>query len=160
MRKELGPLPHRLPKDPASCITLLPLLLLPLFYRRRKCCATADFVEAMLDAGLVSEMPERRRRWLVSEADYAALRDRSQDGIRLADLLEPTEYSETDALALERKMGIEHDQAAVLVSAQRTKVFCTEDADLRKVARLLEIDVVNKDEFLERFAAQMKKNED
>jgi DNA-binding beta-propeller fold protein YncE len=158
--ENLSPIPRILPRQPAWCLALLPLLLLPLFFRKKKFFATADFIEAALDAGLLAKLPDRRRRWLVSEQDYEALRDRSQDEILLAELLSPDEYSETDASALEAKMGIDRSQSAPLVSAKRAKVFCTEDADLRKMARILEIDVVNLSEFLERFAAEMKKNAD
>jgi hypothetical protein len=157
--QKLSPIPAILPQQPAWCLALLPLLLVPLLFRKKKYFATADFVEAALDTGVVSRLPDRRRTWLVSEQDYETLRDRSQDGIRLADLLTATEYSETDAHALETKMEIDRHQAATLVSAQRTKLLCTEDAELRKMARILEIDVVNLSEFLERFAERVKKNE-
>lgn len=161
--EKVSPLPRVLPSQPAWYLVLLPLLLLPLFFRKRRFLATADFVEAMVAAGKVSAMPHRNRAWLVLESDYDRLRGVSQDGIRLADLLEPIEYSDSDARALMQKMEIELEQAAVLVSAQRVKVFCTEGADLRQMARILEIDVVGMGEFLERYAhdsSQMKKNED
>jgi sugar lactone lactonase YvrE len=158
--QNLSPIPRVLPQQPAWCLGLLPLLLLPLLFRKKKFFATADFIEAALDAGVVSRLPDRRRIWLVSEQDYEALRDRSQDGISLADLLTATEYSETDAHALETKMEIGRAHAATLVSAQRTKLLCTQDTELRKMARILEIDVVDLSGFLERFATQTKKNED
>ena len=41
----------------------------------------------------------------------------------------------------------------MLSIAQRAKVFCTEDTELRASRRSLEIDVVNRDEFIERFTA-------
>jgi hypothetical protein len=57
-------------------------------------------------------------------------------------------------------MEIGRAHAATLVSAQRTKLLCTQDTELRKMARILEIDVVDLSGFLERFATQTKKNED
>jgi hypothetical protein len=47
-------------------------------------------------------------------------------------------------------------QAATLTSARRTKLFCTEDADLRKLARLLEIETVNAEGFRARFGSKKR----
>ena len=60
--QNVSPLRKILPRQPAWCLALLPLLLVPLLFRKKKFHATADFVEAMLAAGLVSQMPDRRRR--------------------------------------------------------------------------------------------------
>jgi hypothetical protein len=93
-----------------------------------------------------------RRRWFVSPDDYEELKDLSEGDIELSELLEPFEHSESDARALMSKLEIDHDLAATLAAAQRAKVLCTEDAEVRRVARLLEMDVVNKVEYLKRFA--------
>lgn len=153
-QSNVSPLPKVLPQQPAWCLLALPLLLLPLFFRKKKYFATADFVEAMAAAGAVSQMYDKRRTWFVSETDYAALSGGSEGDVKLAELLKPTEYSDSDARALAARYAIDPRLAATLVSAQRTKLLCTEDEDLRKLARLLEIDVVNAREFLERIAAQ------
>jgi sugar lactone lactonase YvrE len=152
----VSPIPKILPRQPAWCLALLPLLLVPLLFRKKKYYATADFVEAMLEAGAISEMKIKRVIWHVSEADYEKLRDRSEGDVRLAELLRPTEYSDTDARALAARYATDLPQAATLVSAQRTKLFCTENDDLRKLARLLEIDVVDVEEFRSRFAPKAK----
>lgn len=153
----VSPLPHVLPRQPAWCLGLLPLLLVPLLFRKKTFFATADFVDAMLDAGLVSRMPAKRRSWLVSEDDYAALRDRVEGDVRLSELLAPTEFSSTDARAYQERLEIEERTAAVLASARRAKVFCTLDPELRRLAKMLEIDVVGVDEYLARFASNAER---
>jgi hypothetical protein len=148
----ISPLPKMLPQQPAWCLALLPFLLVPLLFRKKKYYATADFVEAMLEAGAVVSMKVRSVSWLVSEADYEKLRDRSEGDIRMSEFLHATEYSDTDARALADRYAADLDQAATLVAAQRTKLFCTQDEGLRKLAQLLEIDVVNAEEYRARFA--------
>jgi len=152
----LSPIPKVIPQQPAWCLGLLPLLLVPLLFRKKKFYATADFVEEMLELGAVSEMRIKRVVWQVSEPDYERLRDRSEGEILMSEFLHPTEYSETDARALAERYATELTQAATLVSARRTKLFCTQDEQLRKLARLLEIEVVNADEFRHRFAVKTK----
>ena len=44
------------------------------------------------------------------------------------------------------------DTAIVLAIAQRVKTLCTEAPELRRLAKLLELDVLDRDEYLERFA--------
>ncbi len=61
------------------------------------------------------------------------------------------EYSESDVRALVEKLEITEEQAIVLSLAQRSRVFATEDAELRRLAKTLEVDVVNRVEFIERF---------
>jgi hypothetical protein len=58
------------------------------------------------------------------------------------------------------KLEIDHDTALKLATAQRSHIFCTEDMELRKYAKTLEIDVVNREEFLERFAKKNKTAEE
>jgi len=150
----VSPLPHILPRQPAWLLVLLPLLLLPLFFRKKKFFATADFVEALIEAGEVSRMPAKGRAWLVSERDFADLGDVSVDGHSLSEVLASTEFSATDARAYVERLEIDARSAGVLASAARAKVFCTQDPELRRLAKVLEIDVVNPTEFLERFAAK------
>ncbi|MBU4555672.1 MAG: hypothetical protein KJ747_02235, partial [Actinobacteria bacterium] len=61
------------------------------------------------------------------------------------------EYSESDVTALMQKLDIDHDTAAVLTVAKRMRVFCTESSELRRFAKVLEIDVVDANEFVSRF---------
>jgi len=155
--QDVSPVPLVLPRQPAWYLALLPLLLVPLLRRRKRFYATADFVNVMLDDGLVHTMPNKRRRWYVSPADYALLRDLSEGDIKLSELLEPMEYSDSDAKALRERLEIDRELAATLAAAQRVKVLCTENAEVRRVARLLEIDVVNSVEYVERFASGTKR---
>ncbi|MDO8964657.1 MAG: hypothetical protein Q7W30_09235 [Coriobacteriia bacterium] len=150
-RQNLSPVPAVLPSNPTWCLAFLPLLLIPLLFRRKKFYATTDFIDAMILVDRVPAMARRRYRWLVSAETYEQFRDRSEGEVRFADLLEATEHSETDAAELVRRLDLEKDQARTLASAQRVKVFCTESAELRRLAKLLEIEVLNRDEYLERF---------
>lgn len=133
-----------------------PLLLLPLllFLRKKKFFATEDFVRTMYEYEELELMPERRRKWLVIEAAYKALSGLSQGGVDLADLLNVAEYSESDTRAIMDKFELDHETAVILAIAQRAHVFCTEDMELRRLARTLEIDVVNREEYLDRFTKQ------
>jgi DNA-binding beta-propeller fold protein YncE len=150
-QSKVSPLPKVIPEQPAWCLLALPLLLLPLFFRRKKYYATADFVLAMAEAGALAEMQLKRTRWLVSEADYEQLSGITADGVVLSELLQATEYSDSDARALMERYATTHEQAAVLVAAQRAKLFCTNDADLRKLARMLEIETMNAEEYRAHF---------
>lgn len=133
-----------------------PLLLLPLLLllRRKRFYATRDFVETMLELQLAEQMPGRRRKWYVLESDYELLKDYVQGGVNMGELLHPTEYSESDAKNLMERMEIDHATAVVLSVAQRMHVFCTEDMEYRRLAKLLELDVVDHVEFLERYASK------
>jgi DNA-binding beta-propeller fold protein YncE len=138
------------------CFLPLPLLLIPLFLRRRRLLATADFVEGMIVAELVPKMVNRRWRWVVPEAVHATFAGRVIDGVNLGDLLEPERYSYSDAKALAEKLGIEMDRAGVLAMAKRTRVLCTEDPDLARLAVLLDIDVYDRAAFVRRFIGESK----
>ena len=56
------------------------------------------------------------------------------------------------ARALMERFELEFATAVRLSLAQRARVFCTEDPELRRLARVLEIDVVDRAEFVARFA--------
>jgi hypothetical protein len=155
--ENVSPVPRFLPRQPAWYLALLPLALIPFLRRRKRFYATADFVLAMLDAGLVHTMPQPRRSWYVSPADHAALSDLSEGDIKLSELLEPLEHSDSDARALQERLELDRTMAGTLAAAQRTKVLCTEDAEIRRIARLLELDVVNSREYVERFGPRIKK---
>jgi sugar lactone lactonase YvrE len=130
-----------------------PLLLLPLLLllRKKRFFATTDFIDTMIAIEAVDTMPHRRRRWLVTEADYPRFEGISADDVDLGELLHPTEYSESDVTALMERLDVDKDTAIVLVIAQRARVFCTQTPELRRLAKSLEIDVVDHEEFLERF---------
>jgi DNA-binding beta-propeller fold protein YncE len=132
---------------------LIPLLLLPLLLllRRRKFYATADFVQAIVDLDQTDLLKSLKRTKWVTTAEQkqgilAALGS-EQD----ADLFEVWDYSEADAQAIMSKYDVDHDAAVILAVAQRTKLMCAEQSELRTVAMRMEIDVVNSLEFVKRF---------
>ncbi len=49
-------------------------------------------------------------------------------------------------------------QRSALSIAQRSKVFCTEDPELRRLARVMEVDVVNRVEYIERFVKEQARS--
>lgn len=130
-----------------------PLLLLPLLLllRRKKFFVTEEFLRAMIEMELVDRMPARRRTWLVTEQVYEIFKDVRSSDIDLGEMLVATEHSESDARALMERLELDHDTAAIIAIAKRAHVFCTDDAELRRIARLLEVDVVDHEEFLDRF---------
>ncbi len=135
-----------------------PLLLLPLLLllRKKRFVATTDFVEGMVEFDVADAMPHRKREWQVRPRDYELLKDLKQDDLEMSEVLNPTEHSESDSNALQEKLEIDENLASMLALAQRAHVFCTEDDELRRLARTLEIDVVNREEYLERFAKDRK----
>ncbi len=145
--------PVRPPETPLGWVLCLsPLLLLPLLFllRRRRYFATRDFVEAMIAADELERMDQRRVRWEVTPEDYEAVKDLGGDVMNLSELLNEVEHSESDAQALKERFELEWRDAVLMSIAQRAKLFCTEDVELRRVARVLEIEVVDHVEFIER----------
>jgi hypothetical protein len=133
------------------CFAPLPLLLIPLFLRRRRFVVTQDFVEGMVVAEMVPKMVNRRWRWIVPEAVHPAFVGRMVDGVDLGELLEPWPYSHSDASALAAKLGIAIERAGVLAMAKRARTLCTEDPELARLAVLLDIDVYDHGAFVQRF---------
>jgi len=133
---------------------LSPLLFLPLLLlrRRKKFFATPDFFEGLIALGLVGELTAPRRVWLVTPEALSDLGDRKAGEGHLVDLVEAVEHSESDVRGLMDRLELDHSTATVLALAQRASVFCTDNAGLRRLAKVLEIDVVSSDEFAARFA--------
>ena len=157
--QELSPIPTvRVPANWGWCLT--PLLLLPLllFFRRKKFVASREFVYQMFAREEIYLMDQGRIRWLVLPEEYEELKELEQGDVSLADLLNPYDYSESDAAALRDKLEVDEQTSRILALAQRAKLFCTEDADLRRIARVLEIPVVNAEEFADR--PRLKKHEE
>ena len=149
---QASPVPvPRLPQNWGYC--LLPLLLLPLLLllRKKKFFATADFVRIMVDNEEAHLMPARNRRWFVTATDYEVLKDITQGDVDMATLLSEMEYSESDVRAMVDKLEIAEEQAIVLTLAKRSRIFATEDTDLRRLAKTIDVDVVNRVEFINRF---------
>ena len=148
--------PIPLPKpSPWWALCLTPLLLLPLllFFRKKLFFATPEFVENMLARGQVYQMPHRRRKWIVLQPTYDLFQGMCQDGVELSELLEVTEYSASDAAALKEKYELTDEMATTMAAASRARVVCTEDAEVRRMSKLMELDVVNCEEYLERFGS-------
>jgi len=134
-------------------LCLSPLLLLPLLLllRRRRFFATEDFVMAMLDAQDAERMLQRRVRWEVTPEDYESLKGYVQGRAVMEQLLHPVEHSQSDAAALRERYELDDRAAIAMALAQRAKLFCTETSELRRVARVMEIPVVDRVEFSSRF---------
>ncbi len=144
----------RPPRTPLGWLLCLsPLLLLPLLLllRRRRFAITEDFVDAMVAEGATPMFAERRFRFVVPEEEHARYEGRIEDGIDLGERIEGEEYSPSDAQAIRERLEVAEPVSILLAVAQRTKGLCTEDEDLRKFALMLEIDVFDKDEFVQRF---------
>jgi len=129
----------------------LPLLLIPLLFRRRRFVATPDFVDGMIVADLVPQMVNRSWRWVMTESDGGAYEGRSSGGVDLGELLHPEPYSESDAGAIRARMPITMEAAGRLAMAKRYRTLCTDDLELAKLAATLEIDVYDRASWLEHF---------
>jgi predicted nucleic acid-binding protein len=140
------------PQNWGWCLT--PLLLLPLLLllRRKKFVVTPDFVYAMVEAEDAERMTEGRVRWIVTQKAYEELKDLRQGEVDFSELLEPMEHSDSDAEALMQRLELDADTAITLSLAQRIKRLCTQDAEMRRLGRMLEVEVYDRDEYLLRFA--------
>lgn len=148
----INPIPT--PQNPWQwALCLAPLLLLPflLLLRRKRFYTTPDFIQAMLAADLVSLMPGGRRKWVVTQETYDMFVDVEADGVKLGELLEVTQYSESEAHAIESRYETTWPQAVDLALAKTAKVFCTENLELRRLARTMEIDTVDREEYVRRY---------
>lgn len=142
-------------------ICLLPLLLIPFLIatRRRRFVATPDFVDLMIQEGNADLIPGKRRRWLATVADYELIKTRQADGIDFEELFEGTQVSESDARAIAEKFEVDEATSLVLALSTRGKVFCTESLELRRLAKLLEVDAIDSKEFVKRYAKTAKSAE-
>lgn len=140
------------PSQWALCLSPLLLLLWPLLNRKREFYARPDFVLSVFAAEEAEMLPHRRRRWTVLEEEFEQIRELEDGDVKAEELFTETEYSESDAKSIMERLDVDHDTAKFLAAARRAKLFCTEDAELRRLAKYLELDVVNHEEFRERFA--------
>ncbi len=157
--EEITPVPAiTLPPYWLWCLS--PLLLIPLLLlaRRRRFFAMGDFVDTMVEAGLVDQMAhgKGRKYWLVQPDTYERYRHLEVEDVKFEYLLNETEHSDSDARTLMERLEVDYETAAILSIATRARVFCTEDSELRKYARALEVDVVDHEEYLERFGKKDK----
>ena len=156
-QSKISPLPKILPRAGYWYLLLLLLPLLPLFFRRRKLYATADFVQKLYDEQALKLMDQGRVRWFVSEADYELIKGLEQDDVAVADIVRETTHSETDAYALAQRFHLSDEDAARLAFAQQAKLIHTEDVELTRQARLIEVDTMDADEFIKQASAKAAK---
>jgi len=139
---------------------LLPLLLLPLLLlaRKKRFYATADFVETMLAREESQTLTAGRWKWITNDSEYEKLLAlETGDDLDLETLFEAVEYSESDVNALAEKYEIDRELAIKLAVAGRAKLTATEDEELRRLAKVLEYEVVNALEFVDRFKRKSSK---
>jgi len=107
---------------------------------------------ALYNAEELEVLTHKRRKWYVTEQDYERLKSITQGEVELEKVLEARPYSESDVKDLMDRMEIDKTSAIVLSIARRLPVFCTENTDYRRLAKVLEVEtVVNRVEFLNRF---------
>lgn len=137
---------------------LVPFLFLPLLLlnRKRRFFATADFVERMIAMEQADLMPARRRAWITLEPEYELIKQMKYNDIDFAELFELTEFSDSDASALAEKYELDQPTSEIMAAAQRAHVFATEAADYRRLAKAMEIDVVDASEFVQRYTRKNK----
>jgi DNA-binding beta-propeller fold protein YncE len=147
------PAPPKIVSNNAWFFCALPLLFIPILIlrRKRKVLVSREFVLAIVDRGQATSMSRKRFRWLAMPEDYEVLKSIEQDSVDFGELLEETEYSDSDMRAIRDRLEVPAETAAILAVAQRTYLFCTEDAELRRLAKSLDAEVVNVDEYLDRF---------
>ena len=156
--QNIQPIP--MPSTPAQWAwCLLPLLLLPLLLlrRKRRFVVTPDFIRVLALADEIDLMPGARRLWIAHEDDMPEIEQITfgENDQRVVDVvtIQGEPHSESDAKALMDRLELSLDTAKIITLAKRGKVFLTEDAEMRRVAKLLEIDVLDHDEFAARFRA-------
>jgi len=154
---EAAPIPT--PSTPTQWMfCFAPLLLLPLLLltRRRKFFATADFVLEMFETNRVYLMPGRRRRWLIAAEDYERVSELVQDEVDLGELLQVSEFSESDVRDLMERLELDRISAIRLALGKRARYMCAEDGETRRLAKVLEIEVLSAEEFEQKFAPRGK----
>jgi len=139
-----------------------PLLLLPLFLiwrRKRRFSATADFIELMVAMESADLLPAPRRLWLIAPAEFERVEGLEDGDVRISDIMQAAEYSDSDVQALIKRLEIDHATAVVMSLAQRSRVFVTEDENLRRTAKLLDVDAIDHIAFLERYGKKTGRGE-
>lgn len=152
--------PVVLPDEPvewAWCLS--PLLLLPLLLLRRRTSllVTEDFLEAMVAAGTLSSMSNRRLKWVVTEELYERNVDRVVGDVRLDELLAGQQYSRTDVEDFIERSGADENTAVLLTMAERVGLLATEDTALAEAARSLGIGTFDRERFMREFVARRRR---
>lgn len=136
----------------ALCLSPLLLLLIPVALRRTRIVVTPDFVEALILAGELKAVAERKRlRLVVPEADREVYAGRTADGIDLEQMLEFEPYSESDMRAFLARLECTEYEAIVLSMASREKGIGSEERDLRRLAVLADVRAYTVEQFIDAF---------
>jgi len=136
----------------ALCLLPLLLLLIPLMMRKVRLVVSPDFVEALIQRDIVADVAAKRKvRLMCPESDHALYEGRMVGDIDLGTLIEAEAHSESDVRAMREKLDIGEREATLLALADRARGLCTQDPDLRRLARLAEIGTFDAEQFAERF---------
>lgn len=145
----------------ALCLLPLLLLLIPLMLRKTRLVVSPEFVEVLIERDVIAEVAVKRKlRLMCPEMDHALYEGRMVGDVDLGTLIEAEEYSESDVHAMRDKLDIGEHEAILLALADRTRGLCTEDADLRRLARLAEIGTFDAEQFVERYLGSSKNRDD
>lgn len=145
----------------AACLS--PLLLLPLLLlrRKRRIVVTPDFVELLVTLEEVANVKSLKRVQLICpEKDHVFYRDRVEQDVDLGHMIEPEAYSESDVRALIDRRGVTESQAIYVAMGGRATALATQDPELRGIGLLLDVTVVDFEEFRERFMTGLRKQND
>ena len=144
----------------ALCLLPLLLLLIPLMLRKVRLVVSPEFIEALIARDVIAEVAAKRKlRLMCPEMDHALYQGRIVSDIDLGTLIVAEEYSESDVRAMRDKLDIGEREAIVLALADRARGLCTEDADLRRLARLAEIGTYDAEQFVERYLGSSENRE-
>jgi DNA-binding beta-propeller fold protein YncE len=144
----------------AALACCFPLLFLPfLIWSRRKIriVVTPEFVYELEQLEEIAAVAERTRLRLVAPAeDRDMYEGRVVEDVTLTELLAFEEHSESDVRALREKYGMEERPAILLALTARAKALGTVDRELRLLAMLAELRVVDPQEFREAYLGRTR----
>jgi sugar lactone lactonase YvrE len=144
----------------ALCLLPLLLLFLPLAFRRVHVLVTPDFVEALVAGEQIAAVAGSRRLRLISpEEDHHLYEGRVVEEVDLGELIASEVFSESDVRAVKDRLECDQRTAVVLSMASRTKALATTDAELRRLAVLVEVPTVDLQEFLAEFVSRSGRNQ-
>lgn len=142
----------------AGCLSpffLLPLLLL---FRKRRVVVTPDFVYALEAEGLIAAVSRRRGLRLVAPEDDRPLYEgREAEGVNLGSLIEFDVHSESDTRAFMDRLDVPEREAILISMADRVRALGTTDKELRRLAVLGDVGVVDVEEFRREFLGNRRR---
>lgn len=135
-----------------ACLSPLLLLLLPLAMRKTRLVVTPDFVEALIDEGAIAPLAAHRKlRLMCPIEDHALYEGRLIGEVDLGELISAEQHSESDVRAMRDRLEIGEREATILALADRSRGLCTQDIELRRLARLAEIATMDIEEFSKQY---------